>query len=147
MKGIDSYIHEGTGGVRQTMAMGFWAWIPTQSSYYCIIGLVVRVSTVSVKQEKIIRQRSKAERGFHSKTRFPTSILVDLVERVLGDGEHPHVRPELLDQRLDHVAAVGVAGHADALGGHLLARVLEVEPHHAVELQLLRGKGNKQTLK
>lgn len=101
----------------------------------------------SVEQGMIIRQRGAARQRERSPARrFPTSILVDLVERVLGDGQHPHVRPELLDQRLDHVAAVGVAGHADALGGHLLARVLEVEPHHAVELQLLRGKGNKQTL-
>ena len=40
--------------------------------------------------------------------------------------EHLHVRPELLDERLDDGLGRGRRGHADALGRHLLARVVLV---------------------
>lgn len=63
---------------------------------------------------------------------------MDLVEGILGYGEHAHVWPELLNQLLDDVLACCVACHANTLGRHLLPRVLEVEPHHPVELQLLQ---------
>lgn len=63
---------------------------------------------------------------------------MDLVERILRHGEHAHVRPELLYQLLDDVLGCGVAGHTNTLGSHLLPRVLEVKPHHPMELQLLQ---------
>ena len=71
-----------------------------------------------------------------------TPADVDLVEGVFWRGEHSHVGPELLGQRLDDVLSGGRGGHADTLGGKVPCyAVLEVETHHAVELQLLeRGK-------
>lgn len=74
-----------------------------------------------------------------------TSVLVYLVEQVAGRAQHAHVGPELLDEGGDHVLGGGGARHADALGRHLLAGVLEVEPHHAVELQVLQQKVNITT--
>lgn len=67
---------------------------------------------------------------------------MDLVEGVFGRGEHPHVGPELLGQRLDDILSGGRGGHADTLGGKVPCyAVLEVETHHAMELQVLeRGK-------
>lgn len=74
-----------------------------------------------------------------------TSADVDLVQGVLGRGEHPHVRPELLGQRLDDVLRRGRARHSDALGGEVAGDpVLEVEPHHAMELQVLE-EGQRKT--
>ena len=63
-----------------------------------------------------------------ARCRARTSALVDLVEGEARRGEHPHVGPELLNQRIDHVLGGGVRRHADAFGGHLLAGVLVVEP-------------------
>ena len=40
--------------------------------------------------------------------------------------EHLHVRPELLDERLDDGLGRRRRGHADALGRHLLTRVVLV---------------------
>ena len=40
--------------------------------------------------------------------------------------EHLHVRSELLDERLDDGLGRRRRGHADALGRHLLARVVLV---------------------
>ena len=57
--------------------------------------------------------------------------------------ERLHVGPELLDEHLDHVVRAGRAVDADTLGGHFLARVLEVEAHHAVEFELLYKCGWK----
>ena len=67
-----------------------------------------------------------------------TSVLVDLVQRVLGHREHAHVRAEFLDERLDDRLRGRVRCHPNALGRHLLAAVLEVEAHHAVELEVLQ---------
>lgn len=70
-----------------------------------------------------------------------TPADVDLVQGVFGRGEHPHVGPEFLGQRLDHVLRGGCAGHADALGGKVPGySVLEIKAHHAVELQLLQDR-------
>ena len=57
-----------------------------------------------------------------------TSALVDLVDGEPRRGEHPHVWPELLGQRRDHVTSGGRGRDSDALGAHLLTRVLIVEP-------------------
>lgn len=45
---------------------------------------------------------------------------MDLVECVLGDLEHLHVGPELLDEGLDDGLGCGRRGDSDALGGHFL---------------------------
>lgn len=68
----------------------------------------------------------------------PTAADVDLVQGIFGRGQHPHVWPEFLSQRLDDVLGRCCAGHSDALGGKVAGNpVLEVEPHHAMELQVL----------
>lgn len=67
-----------------------------------------------------------------------TATDVDLVQGVFWRGEHPHVWSELLGQRLDDVLRCRCAGDSDALGGEVAGDpVLEVEPHHAMELQVL----------
>lgn len=63
---------------------------------------------------------------------------MDLVKGVFRGREHPHVGPELLGQRLDDVLRCRCAGHPDALGGKVACDpILEVEPHDAMELQIL----------
>ena len=47
--------------------------------------------------------------------------LVDFVEGVLGDLEHLHVWPELLDESLDDSLGGGRRGDPDTLGCHFLA--------------------------
>lgn len=70
---------------------------------------------------------------------------MDLVEGVFGRGEHPHVGPELLGQRLDDILSGGRGGHADTLGGKVPCyAVLEVETHHAVELQVLKEREDEK---
>jgi hypothetical protein len=65
---------------------------------------------------------------------------VDLVKRVLGHGEHSHVRAEFLDERLDDRLGGSIRGHPYALGGNLLPTVLKVEAHHPVELEVLQSQ-------
>lgn len=73
-----------------------------------------------------------------------TPADMDLVQGVFGRGEHPHVGPEFLGQRLDHVLRGGCAGHADALCGEVPGHsVLEVKAHYAMELQLLQRERKK----
>lgn len=68
-----------------------------------------------------------------------TSADVHLVERVLGRRQHPHVRPELLGQRFDHVLSSGSTGHADALCREISSSfILKIKPHHSMELQILK---------
>jgi hypothetical protein len=70
-----------------------------------------------------------------------TPTDVDLIQGVSRRGKHPHVRSELLSQRLDDVLCGGRARHTDALGRKVPCHaVLEVEAHHTVELQVLKGK-------
>lgn len=74
-----------------------------------------------------------------------TPADVDLVEGVFWRGEHPHVGPELLGQCLDDVLCCGRGGHADALGSKVPRHaVLEVETHHAVELQVLKEREDEK---
>lgn len=69
----------------------------------------------------------------------PTAADVDLVQGIPRRGQHPHVWPELLGQSLDDVLSRRRAGHSDALCGKVAGNpVLEVEPHHPMELQVLQ---------
>lgn len=73
-----------------------------------------------------------------------TSIFVYLIERILGHGEHSNVGPKLLDEVRNHIRGVGGGRDAHTLRGHLLARVLKVETHHTVELEVLEHKERKK---
>lgn len=65
-----------------------------------------------------------------------TSISVDFVQCVFIGRQHAHVRSEFLHQDIHHFLCGGSACHADTFGHHI-GSVLEVEPHHSVELARL----------
>lgn len=69
-----------------------------------------------------------------------TSVFVNFVESVLGNREHPHVRPEFLDERLDNGLSCGVRCHPYAFCGYFLTAVLKVESHYPMKLQVLENK-------
>lgn len=64
-----------------------------------------------------------------------TATDVDLIQGIFWRGQHPHVWSEFLSQSLDDILRCCCAGHSDALCGEVAGYpVLEVEPHHPVEL-------------
>lgn len=67
-----------------------------------------------------------------------TSADVHFVERVLGRGQHAHVRPELLGQRLDDILRGCRARDPDTFCCKVPSRfILKIKPHHSMELQVL----------
>ena len=92
----------------------------------------------------IIKQQSSNldQERFLVKSESSFSRLMDFIEGVFRHLKHPHVRTKLLDQRLNDLLRRGARCDPDALGGHLLAvgavLRLVVEPHHAVEFQMLK---------
>ena len=73
---------------------------------------------------------------------------MNFVEIIVLHGEHLHVGSKLLDEGVDDGGGGEIGGDADALRRHFGARILEIKPHHSVELEhwirLLGGKGGRK---
>ena len=96
-----------------------------------------------MKHSQVLNLTNLYEKRFFFEPESSFSGLVDLVERVLRHFQHLHVRPELFDQSFDDFSGGGARRHSDALRRDLLAAGavlrLVVEPHHAVELEMLKS--------
>lgn len=64
-----------------------------------------------------------------------TATDMDLIQGIFWRGQHPHVWSEFLSQCLNDILCCCGAGHSDTLCGEVASNpVLEVEPHHTMEL-------------
>lgn len=68
--------------------------------------------------------------------RSNTSIGVDFVQRIFIGRQHAHVGSEFLHEDIHHFPRSGSARHADTFCHHI-GPILEVKPHHSVELTRL----------
>lgn len=68
--------------------------------------------------------------------RSNTSIGVDFVQRIFIGRQHAHVGSEFLHEDIHHFLRGGSARHADTFCHHI-GPILEVKPHHSVELTRL----------